>query len=214
MFCFFALSSCSSVYNMIMDKQDNIPYFIMVTTKSCPNCVTAKPEFDGSKEYLGKYVRFLQVDADEDKELSSKLHVTHVPFFAYCFKGQIMQFPGPPQKDKLVNFVASKLPKDVEKITRKPDDLQNGVIIFSKRFTPPSIISVASYALAKEGLKFYFTNTQAVYRQFHVPEYPAIYFIKNGETKLYDGPEDIATFVENIKKHFESNSSERPSNEL
>ncbi|EAX91399.1 hypothetical protein TVAG_350930 [Trichomonas vaginalis G3] len=192
-----------------MNPQNEKPFFLMFTSSSCPHCVNAKPIFEDAGRELSEFVEFKEIKSSDEAALASKFRVLYVPAFFFVDKGEISQYSMTLTKDRLVSFIGGKLSKNVKKLQKKLEKLEDSVIVFTKRFTAPSNIAFASCKLSNSNLKFYMVNKQNLAKEFQVEQVPSILLIKDGVTTTYTGPEDFNNLYKQICNHFGIQQSEK-----
>lgn len=118
----------------------------------CGHCKKMAPEFESAADELSlTQFRFANVDATEQKEVASKVGLEGYPTLKFYIKGQEKEYTGERTKDKIVEWVQSRVEKYEEEINSRkegePETDENVVILTEKSFE--NYIKANSYVFVK-----------------------------------------------------------------
>ncbi len=85
-------------------EESNIPVIVDFNADWCPPCQMMKPEFDAlGSEYKGK-LKFVSVDSDKNRTISSKFKIDAIPCLVIMSKGV--------EVDRIVGFMPKEALKE------------------------------------------------------------------------------------------------------
>lgn len=203
MWFFPLLVSSRSLYSEIFDKHAKKPWLLFFNTEKCSECEDAETEFNETMTLIGDAANYRKLDANKEFRISAKLMVTNVPAFVVVYQGKTDMFEGEPKKERLFNFMANLLGKDV-KIMKDSDLKKKGkmVVGFTKRVKTPPYIAFASKNMSWTDIKFGYVNKASLFEEYEIKKTPAAIFMNNGEYEKYEGSDDLPTFLKDVRRYF------------
>ena len=207
---FFYFNIVSSVFKLnennfkkeVISGNKTAPWFIMVGSSECPACVQAKPEFDKASNLANGIAYFGYIDAHESYNIASQLNVQMLPSFFLYYNHNFLKYDSSRSAISFISFIFENVENEIDDVDELwIDDIENKVILFTKKFKPPLFYYGASIAFKNKGIKFGMARDSDIIELFDNPPIPSIWFFKKGTKIQYKGKNDSSSVIQSIS-HF------------
>ena len=191
--------------NEIM-KDTTHPWLILFGKQEDNETKKVLQEFEDAEEESEGFAKFGYTDEKLAPRLFRQLRGGNYPVLCFLYDNRREVYTGPRTARGMLYYIASQIGDGIEEAQdwwTEKKDTENMVLLFTKSFKPPLLLSAAQGLFNNSGIIFGYTRDVDVIDAFGRPPVPSYWFYKKGEVMQYKGKNEISPFLQAVANFFD-----------